>query len=392
MRVSRARRITLSLAVAVSLALSALPAAAAGPTIALPDTMAAVGDSITRAASTGGSLGADAPHNSWSTGTSASVSSHHARLVGLGAPLSQATTHNLAVSGARVVDLPGQMANAAAVQPDYLTVLIGGNDVCTSTESGMTSVADYQAHFQAAMTTISTSSPDTHVYVVSIPRVLGLWELFRNNWWARIVWSAGKVCQSLLANPTSTQQTDVGRRARVDQRNRDFNAVMATICAATPRCHWDGNAAYNTSFVASDVSGDYFHPSAQGQAKLASVSWAAGYTWNIPPGSEPQVRIGGLTGSGANSSSRYWRATVTITATKPDGAAVAGATVSGSFSAGGGTKSCTTAASGSCSVTSNSLSRSGVASTTYTVGSVSHATHAYVPGQNAASSVVVTRP
>ena len=30
------------------------------------------------------------------------------------------------MSGAKMADLPGQMLNAAAVRPDYLTVLIGG--------------------------------------------------------------------------------------------------------------------------------------------------------------------------------------------------------------------------------------------------------------------------
>ncbi|HEY4634263.1 MAG TPA: hypothetical protein VIH00_10130, partial [Candidatus Limnocylindrales bacterium] len=39
--------------------------AAAAPTPQLPATMAAVGDSITQAASSAGSLGVDAPQNSW---------------------------------------------------------------------------------------------------------------------------------------------------------------------------------------------------------------------------------------------------------------------------------------------------------------------------------------
>lgn len=46
---------------------------------------------------------------------------------------------------------------------------------------------------------------------------------------------------------------------------------------------WGGNAVFNTAFTASDVSGDYFHPSTAGQAKLAAVSWAAGYWPNGGP-------------------------------------------------------------------------------------------------------------
>lgn len=280
MPASRSRHAAFAVVVSFSLVVSVVPAvAAAGPQLPLPDTMAAVGDSITQAASTGGSLGADYPQNSWSTGWSASVNSHHSRLLALGA---QVTAHNLSVSGAKMVDLAGQMTRAAAVQPDYLTVLIGGNDVCTPTVDSMTSESDFSAQFTAAMSALRATSPATNVYVVSIPRVMGLWELFHNNWWARLIWSAGGVCQSLLANPTSTNQADVDRRATVDARNRAFNAILANVCAQFQPCHWDGNAAFNTAFTASDVSGDYFHPSTSGQAKLAAVSWAAGYAWPQP--------------------------------------------------------------------------------------------------------------
>jgi PKD repeat protein len=263
-----------------------LPAAAGAAVSApLPSSMAAVGDSITQAASTGGSLGADYPANSWSTGTNSTVNSHFLRLRALNPSLS--STNN-SVSGAKVADLPGQMQRVAALEPDpgYLTVLIGGNDLCTSTVGTMTSVDAFRASFTAAMETITTQSSGTYVYVVSIPDVYQLWELFRNNWWARTVWALGGVCQSLLANPTSNQAVDVQRRAAVRQRNIDFNTVLREVCesaAFASRCRFDGNAAFNTRFTTSDVSGDYFHPSLAGQAKLASVSWSAGYTWTTTP-------------------------------------------------------------------------------------------------------------
>src|SRR5687767_12471048 len=95
-----------------------IPTAAAATTLPLPDSMAAVGDSITQAASSAGSLGTDAPQNSWSTGTSATVNSHYLRLLALGAPIS-GQNHNRSVSGAKMGGLAGQMQNAATLQPDY---------------------------------------------------------------------------------------------------------------------------------------------------------------------------------------------------------------------------------------------------------------------------------
>lgn len=275
----RAPRLALLLALLLS---SMLPATVGAADAPLPGSMAAVGDSITQAASSAGSLGADAPQNSWSTGTSTTVNSHFLRLRALNPAL---TAANRSVSGAKVADLNAQMLNVVGLDPDpgYLTVLIGGNDLCTDTFAGMTSVADFRSRFATAMATISSQSPGTWVYVSSIPNVHQLWNLFKGNLWARFIWSTADICQSLLASPTSTQQADVDRRNAVRQRNIDFNTQLAEVCAQYARCRFDNNAAFNTSFTTSDVSGDYFHPSVSGQAKLAAVSWGAGFTWTTTP-------------------------------------------------------------------------------------------------------------
>jgi len=289
-----ARRVP-SVAVLVLLLLGAVvPAAARASQAPLPASMAAVGDSITQAASTGGTLGADYPQNSWATGTNTTVNSHYLRLLAAGASVS-GQNHNRSVSGAKAADLNAQMQNVLELQPDYLTVLIGGNDLCTDTVEQMTSVADFRTHLSAAMGTLAQGSPESYVYVVSIPNVYQLWELFKNDWWARLVWSSADICQSLLANPTSTTQADVQRREVVRQRNIDYNAVLAEVCAAYARCHFDGNAVFNTAFTENDVSGDYFHPSLSGQAKLASVSWDAGFAWGSPPPAENQAPTASFT-------------------------------------------------------------------------------------------------
>ena len=281
------RRFWLAALAVAALLIGLVPAAAAAPP--LPGSMAAVGDSITQAASSGGSLGTDYPQNSWSTGTSSSVNSHYLRLLALDPGIS-GQNHNRSVSGARMADLDAQMQTVVPLQPDYLTVLIGGNDLCTDTAAEMTSVSTFRSQFEAAMATLAAGSPGTNVYISSIPNVYHLWELFKDNWWARFIWSVGNVCQSLLANPTSTTAADVARRAAVAQRNVDYNTQLAQVCAASAHCRWDGNAAYDTVFTASDAAGDYFHPSIAGQAKLAAVSWAAGY-WaaGAPPPNQPPV-------------------------------------------------------------------------------------------------------
>jgi lysophospholipase L1-like esterase len=241
-----------------------------------PRTMTATGDSITMAYNTGWFPYTDNHAASWSTGTDSRVVSHRQRIQAL-SPSGKVTAYNAARSGARMSDLNRQMSTAIARGSEYVTVLMGANDVCTASEATMTSVADFRAQFTAAMETVTDGVPNVTVYVVSIPNVYHLWEIYKDSFVARTVWNTFDICQSMLANPGSTAAADAQRRARVSQRNSDFNAVLADVCAAYRQCHFDDYAVFTTVFARSDVtSRDYFHPSLSGQAKLASVSWQAG--------------------------------------------------------------------------------------------------------------------
>ncbi len=140
----------------------------------------------------------------------------------------------------------------------------------------MTSVENFRAQFQSAMQTLTTGSPNARIYVASIPNIYNLWAILKDSSSARATWSFLGICQSMLANPLSTNQTDVSRRERVRQRNIDFNTQLQQVCALYPQCRFDNNAVFNTTFVRTDVSTrDYFHPSIAGQAKLANVTWQA---------------------------------------------------------------------------------------------------------------------
>ena len=183
-----------------------------------------------------------------------------------------------------MADLEGQMRVVVGQRPDYLTVLVGGNDLCTDTVAQMPSVTDFGTQFAAAMTTLTAGSPNTKVLVVSIPRVTQLWELFKSSISARLGVEPRQDLPVPARQPDVRRQTaDVVRRAQVAQRNIDYNAKLAEICANYAQCRFDGNAVYNVVFAKADVSGDYFHPSITGQAKLSAVTWAAGYWPNGGP-------------------------------------------------------------------------------------------------------------
>ena len=195
-----------------------------------PNSLAATGDSITRAYNTGTLPFSDAPGNSWSTGTRASVESHYVR-IRVAQPTIFGRNYNQAVSGAKMAGLASQMQQVNDRGVAYVTILMGANDLCTRTVAAMTSVADFRSQFERAMAALSAGSPRARIYVVSIPDVFRLWAILKDNVLARAAWRTLGICQSLLWRPRSTDSSDVMRRMTVRQRNIEFNVQLAVVCA-----------------------------------------------------------------------------------------------------------------------------------------------------------------
>ena len=249
----------------------ASPASAAGPS--LPTVMVSAGDSITRAydATLFGCFLADCPQYSWSTGTSTSVSSHLRKIRALGG---NPAAYNDAKTGAKMSALQGQLTTAAGQGAQYVTVLMGANDLCTSSASTMTSTDTFTTQFRAALQAYVTAQPGGHIFVSSIPNLYQLWSLLHTNSSAASTWRTFGICQSMLA----ASNTEAQRQIVVQQEAAD-NGALASVCAGfVNNCRWDDYATYNTAFVKSDVSTvDYFHPSVSGQNKLAGITWTASY-------------------------------------------------------------------------------------------------------------------
>jgi lysophospholipase L1-like esterase len=255
------------------------PAAAQSDAGPPPDSMASMGDSITRAFNVCGFY-VDCPSRSFSTGSNSGINSHYLRIRAVNPDIS-GNNFNHGQSGARADDMPGQASAVVARGVDYVTILIGANDACTSSEASMTPVATFRGHIDSALATLKAGLPDARVLVISIPDIKQLWNVGRTNFLARTFWSIGNICQSMLANPTSNAAADVARRDRVQQRVIEYNGQLAAACAGYgPSCRFDGNAVFNTPFTLAQVSGwDYFHPNATGQTMLAETSYEAGFNW-----------------------------------------------------------------------------------------------------------------
>jgi lysophospholipase L1-like esterase len=237
-----------------------------------PASVAAVGDSITRGFDACAVL-SDCPEVSWATGSRAEVDSLAVRLLGKAEAAER--SWNYAVTGARMADLTRQMTRAAARRPELVAVMVGANDACRTTTSAMTPVADFRAQFQEAMGTLRRKLPKAQVYVASIPDLKRLWSQGRTNPLGKQVWKLG-LCPTMLGDADVLDAAATSRRNTVRDRVADYNAVLREVCAKDKRCRTDDGAVHAFRFGTDQLSRwDWFHPSVNGQARLAEIAYRA---------------------------------------------------------------------------------------------------------------------
>lgn len=230
----------------------------------LPDSIAVLGDSISRATNARGESFGEHPASAWATGGDPGdgVDSHYERLRALDPELDIVPFNN-ARGGARAADLARQAQEAVRQGAQHVVVLIGGNDVCASPP---TSPGEFDARLRAMAGVLEPL--DATVYLVSVPDVPQLARLFRDNATARAVWDAFDVCPRVLGPGADLDA--VGKELQA------YNAALAQL-ADERGWHWDRGAVHETAYEAGDVSElDFFHPSLAGQARLAEVTWRAG--------------------------------------------------------------------------------------------------------------------
>lgn len=274
--VARFLRVAVVALVSTAMTLGPVPARGEASTPPIPDSMASLGDSITRGFN-GCGLFVDCPPRSWSTGTDPAVKSHYLRIKAKNRSLD---AYNNAQTGAKMAALESQAKAAVSQDVEYVTILMGANDACAPSESAMTDVRVFKSQFRAAMRTLRDGLPDAAIFVSSIPDLKRLWSISKDTESARAVWDALHICQSMLADPASTDREDEARRDRVRQRVIDYNEVLEQVCREDDRCKFDDHAVFSYRFTLRHVSmWDYFHPSAAGQALLADVTYRNGFDW-----------------------------------------------------------------------------------------------------------------
>jgi lysophospholipase L1-like esterase len=250
-------------------AASAMGVAASPP---LPDSIAAIGDSITQAVDVCCLYG-NWPGQSWATGFVPfdGIASHYERIRARN-PAIRGHRWNNAVSGARMADAPAQARRTVRQGAQYVTVLMGANDLC-GRDGALTPTATFRAQFAKTLAILRAGLPRSRVFVASIPNLHQLWSILRTDPLAKVVWQAAGVCPPML----DVHNSPADRQAVID-RQRELNDALRDVCATWSNCRFDGYLTYRYAFTRAMVSKlDYFHPGLKGQAALAALTWEASW-------------------------------------------------------------------------------------------------------------------
>ncbi len=233
----------------------------------LPNSIAVIGDSISRAAVSDDSIDPDQPEHSWSTGNANdSVLSHYERILAANPGISGRNRNN-AENGANSGDLLVQ-ANATVSQGnEYVTIQMGGNDVCADDTAGMTSVAEYTARFNQAIDVLQAGLPGATILVCEVPNVGRIYDVGRFDFWCLVKWNTFGFCDNMLTNG-STQ------RNAARARNVEYNNALRTL-SAQQGVFFDDDI-FEVNFSKGQLSNiDCFHPDLSLQNALANATYDA---------------------------------------------------------------------------------------------------------------------
>lgn len=254
----------------VILALIAVPSAtpstkSEGP----PNSIAALGDSITRAACTDTTC-ADRPANSWSTGTNPAVQSHLLRLrAALKSTLSIRAFNFASSQGVTMADLAGEARQAVRSGAEYVTIEMGGNDLCNTPG---TSPAVFRRNLERGLAPLVSvhGGYQPKVLLLSLEDEAAHWRILRADPVATKAFKKGAVLGCNLGYYTATKTA----LSTIEARTKVLNKILADVCNRHPFCLFDGGTYFRMPLKASYFSpADYQHLTLAGQRALAAAEW-----------------------------------------------------------------------------------------------------------------------
>jgi lysophospholipase L1-like esterase len=271
------------------------------PTVALPplpDMLAAIGDSYTRAYDVAAVFSPhhDHPAYSWAVGTAKKdgIFSLRERFEAAGAEL---TVVDASTSGRKMSDAVRQANVVVAAarklpagETAYVTFELGTNDLCAEPNQPITKPATFDAQLRSAMTILADGlPPGSRILMMSVPDFVRFRVITQADPAARAHFNQNLKANSCPPFLGASNTTTIPQATAILAQYDDSLRRACADIEAGGRVHCTSNIAglAEADFTIEDLSpADYFHPSITGQAKMAQAAWTYG-DWSVlelPPG------------------------------------------------------------------------------------------------------------
>lgn len=230
-------------------------------------------------------------HLSWSTGHR--IDSHYSRLKDLNPKLVDKNFAQPSAFSKDIMDLQipalvqWSQQNLNQDLPDYVTLLIGHNDLCGKTVEEMTSVRDFQKNIHSSIQFLVSQKTKARILVVPLARIDTLPETVGNSFVVPIkglqrcqqVWKTIPLCTTL------TQRESAETQKIVKTRLQDFNKIIKSEVARARAKHGDrirlASVMESYQPQPNDVAIDCFHANKDAQNRISAKTWSSTW-WDTP--------------------------------------------------------------------------------------------------------------
>jgi lysophospholipase L1-like esterase len=231
--------------------------------------MGALGDSIT--------TGFNSYHflsdkkGSWSTGNNKTpdFESHKMKIEKLIERSVEA--HNMAVPAVKSKNLIKQVKKLLRVapKPDYVTILIGANDICSWKSEYQEDLEKYKDNVTYAVKKIIDANAHAKILLVPLPNMVRLYELGKDKRKCQMVWALTQLCRPLFKKDVTDNERD-----QFAERVKGINSKLKEISELYPSNAFFYEVLEEVNFDEKHVSEiDCFHPSAYGQKMIAEYTF-----------------------------------------------------------------------------------------------------------------------
>jgi len=215
--------------------------------------MATLGDSAStafNAASEWNNLGL-----SWSSGSE--IESHFVRLKRQ-FPGKRVRVANFAVPGVDSSDIERQARQASRVELDYVTILIGSNDLCRG------DISEFRDRVISAVGILTNKSPDVKILISSTPNIVQAREVAK-----------GLTCERIWSKVM--ERCDVSDGDKFYDQWWRLNAILDVIAQNTKQVKFSDAVMLRKIEPDSISRIDCFHPNLFAQERISELTWKQGW-------------------------------------------------------------------------------------------------------------------